>query len=481
MTGDTPSEWQYVAAAYLVVFVAVLLWVAIIAAKLQRLQREVGELVEQRARARRRWLRRSSGRRCSATARRRSPTRRRAAHALGDLGRAGRLARADGAARRAGRAHRRLPVVDLGRLAQPLRLARRRRLPDLGLPAALPAARSRRDAARGGALRRRARRRRHRAPASGSRLRQPLPRRCTSASCSPRSPASRSRRRSPALYLWEERRLQRRAADILRLRLPPLASLERLTWRTIAVSLPLLTLGLAAGVIRLRQRRRRARRARGGDAPRPGSSTARSSSRGRPAAAAAYLALVGFALVIVVRIALAGSHFIDALARRPLAPRRAGRAARARGARRSTARRRARARARRRRLPLDLQPHRALPRRRATTRRALATLEELAGEPLDGGRLPPARRGGGAAPLPRRRRARLARAGRGRDPRPGARGLRGRVAGAAARPRLPPGARSRQARAHGDGDRREPGVGLVRGGRARGSRSSATSPGGACC
>ncbi len=41
-----PSEWQYVVAAYLVVFVAVLAWVAIIAAKLQRLQRQLGELVE---------------------------------------------------------------------------------------------------------------------------------------------------------------------------------------------------------------------------------------------------------------------------------------------------------------------------------------------------------------------------------------------------------------------------------------------------
>ena len=71
-------------------------------------------------------------------------------------------------------------------------------------------------------------------------------------------------RRSPALYLWEERRLKRRAADILRLRLPPLASLERLTWRTILVSLPLLTLGLAAGIVRLRERRRLGRRARGG-------------------------------------------------------------------------------------------------------------------------------------------------------------------------------------------------------------------------
>jgi hypothetical protein len=48
---NPPSEWQYVAAAYLVVFVAVLAWIAIIAAKLQRLQRQLGELVE-RARER---------------------------------------------------------------------------------------------------------------------------------------------------------------------------------------------------------------------------------------------------------------------------------------------------------------------------------------------------------------------------------------------------------------------------------------------
>jgi hypothetical protein len=41
-----PSEWQYVAAAYLVVLVTVLAWVTIIAAKLQRLQRQLGELVE---------------------------------------------------------------------------------------------------------------------------------------------------------------------------------------------------------------------------------------------------------------------------------------------------------------------------------------------------------------------------------------------------------------------------------------------------
>jgi CcmD family protein len=48
---SAPSQWQYVAAAYLVVFVTVLVWVAVIGAKLQRLQRQLGELVE-RARTR---------------------------------------------------------------------------------------------------------------------------------------------------------------------------------------------------------------------------------------------------------------------------------------------------------------------------------------------------------------------------------------------------------------------------------------------
>ena len=41
----TPSE-KYTAAAYLVVFVALLAYVLIIASKLQRLQRELGDLVE---------------------------------------------------------------------------------------------------------------------------------------------------------------------------------------------------------------------------------------------------------------------------------------------------------------------------------------------------------------------------------------------------------------------------------------------------
>ena len=41
----TPSE-KYTAAAYLVVFVALLAYVVIIASKLQRLEREVARLVE---------------------------------------------------------------------------------------------------------------------------------------------------------------------------------------------------------------------------------------------------------------------------------------------------------------------------------------------------------------------------------------------------------------------------------------------------
>ena len=44
---------KYVAAAYLVVFLAVVLWVVIIAAKLSRLERELEELTELATRRRR--------------------------------------------------------------------------------------------------------------------------------------------------------------------------------------------------------------------------------------------------------------------------------------------------------------------------------------------------------------------------------------------------------------------------------------------
>jgi ABC-type uncharacterized transport system permease subunit len=110
------------------------------------------------------------------------------------------------------------------------------------------------------------------------------------------------------LYLLEERRLQRRSADILRLKLPSLVTLEKVTSNAIAVSLPLLTLGLAIGIVRLYRQ--------GGSFDALMAATILAwlvygaflalRPTGR---AAAHLALVGFAVVIVVRIVLAGSHF----------------------------------------------------------------------------------------------------------------------------------------------------------------------------
>ena len=112
-----------------------------------------------------------------------------------------------------------------------------------------------------------------------------------------------------AMYLLEERRLQRRSADILRLKLPSLVTLERVTSagdRDLA----------AAAHGRARDRDRPA------DRPRRQRSTrlivatilawliyGRSSRCDRRAATAAHMALVGFAVVIVVRVVLAGTHF----------------------------------------------------------------------------------------------------------------------------------------------------------------------------
>jgi len=87
-----------------------------------------------------------------------------------------------------------------------------------------------------------------------------------------------------------------------------LVTLERLAARTIAVALPVLTLGLAAGLVRLRQN--------GGGVDALMAVTAvtwlvyglflvvRPTGR-----RAAYVALFGFVLVIVVRLALPVTHF----------------------------------------------------------------------------------------------------------------------------------------------------------------------------
>ena len=54
-----------------------------------------------------------------------------------------------------------------------------------------------------------------------------------------------------AFYLWEERRLKRRERTILRVRVPPLEALDRLATRTAAVSLAVLTIGIALGTASL--------------------------------------------------------------------------------------------------------------------------------------------------------------------------------------------------------------------------------------
>ena len=104
-------------------------------------------------------------------------------------------------------------------------------LPDLGLPAALPAARAGGDAGRRASLLALAWAGGGTGVGDGRRA---------PACCSPLHVAlmlagvrrrSRSPRRMAALYLWEERRLKRRDAGLLRLRLPPLEALDRLAAR----------------------------------------------------------------------------------------------------------------------------------------------------------------------------------------------------------------------------------------------------------
>jgi ABC-type uncharacterized transport system permease subunit len=115
-----------------------------------------------------------------------------------------------------------------------------------------------------------------------------------------------------ALYLWQERRLKRREASILRLRAPALSRLDELAARTIAVALPALTLGIVVGVLRLSDR--------GGSVDALMAVTVLAWAvycaslvlrhlagwRGRRAA---YLVLAGFVLVAIVRLALPITHF----------------------------------------------------------------------------------------------------------------------------------------------------------------------------
>jgi ABC-type uncharacterized transport system permease subunit len=114
-----------------------------------------------------------------------------------------------------------------------------------------------------------------------------------------------------ALYLWQERRLKQRAATILRRPAPSLATLDRLAARTVLVSVPALTLGIAVGIGRLVARGERV------DALVVATLVTWvvwaaylvARAAGWSGRRASYVALAGFALVVVVRIALQGTHF----------------------------------------------------------------------------------------------------------------------------------------------------------------------------
>ncbi|HVH51252.1 MAG TPA: cytochrome c biogenesis protein CcsA [Gaiellaceae bacterium] len=115
-----------------------------------------------------------------------------------------------------------------------------------------------------------------------------------------------------ALYLWQERRLKRRETTILRRPAPSLATLDALAGRTVLFSLPALTLGIGVGIARLISNGDKV------DALVIATAVtwvvwaaylALRAARGLAGRRAAYLALAGFALVILVRLALPATHF----------------------------------------------------------------------------------------------------------------------------------------------------------------------------
>ena len=115
-----------------------------------------------------------------------------------------------------------------------------------------------------------------------------------------------------ALYLFQERRLKRHDATILRVPAPALQTLDGLAGRTILFSLPALTLGILVGLVRLEQN------GGGLDALMAvtlatwgayGSYLALRYGYGWRGRRTAYLAVAAFALVVVVRLALPATHF----------------------------------------------------------------------------------------------------------------------------------------------------------------------------
>jgi ABC-type uncharacterized transport system permease subunit len=114
-----------------------------------------------------------------------------------------------------------------------------------------------------------------------------------------------------ALYLWQERRLKRRATTILRRPAPSLATLDRLAARTVAFSLPPLTLGIAVGISRLVDRGEHVDALVVATLVTWVAWVAYLVLRltGWSGRRAAYVALAGFVLVILVRLALPATHF----------------------------------------------------------------------------------------------------------------------------------------------------------------------------
>lgn len=115
-----------------------------------------------------------------------------------------------------------------------------------------------------------------------------------------------------ALYLWQERCLKRRHPVALLGRVPSLVTLDRLAARTVVVALPALTTGVATGLIRLRGE------GGGFDALMAvtlatwvvyGAYLVLRVEAGWRGKRAAYIALTGFALMAVVRLALPLTHF----------------------------------------------------------------------------------------------------------------------------------------------------------------------------
>jgi ABC-type uncharacterized transport system permease subunit len=112
------------------------------------------------------------------------------------------------------------------------------------------------------------------------------------------------------LYLWQERQLKRRSSTVLRFRAPSLVSLDSLVARTVAFSLPVLTLGMAAGFARVRH---------GSDLD-PlialtvltwtvyGAFLVLRFGMGWRGRRAAYAALAGFALLIALQLSLQTGH-----------------------------------------------------------------------------------------------------------------------------------------------------------------------------